>query len=260
MSINSLSCVQSIVNKSKITVTAAPPPAAIIQYVFNNNFTNLGSAGTSYNGVNNNLTFTTSNPSPSTSTNNYSILSTNGGTSNYQYFKIPAMSSIITTANGVTVTFWWSPRGNVSGDSGLACFGSGATGTQYSSLGGTPVTTLHCSTASSQMKVGLSFAPGANNSSNMNYNTWHHLALVMDIIGTTPIYSLYIDNVNIASNIAYPSGDGNNYYPTFTDFWTIGAIINSHGWGQFYGALADLSIYNSKLTASNISGINTNLY
>jgi len=256
MSINTLSSIQSIVKKSKITT---PPILPIVQYKFNSDLTNFGTAGATYNGINNNLTFTTVNPSPSTVVSNYSIQSSNGGTSNYQYFKIPAMNAIITTANGVSVSFWYSPRGNTSGDGGFACFGAGSLGTQYASLGGTPVTTLRCYTVGSQMEIGLAFAPAVNTSSRFTYNTWHHLALVMDIIGATPKYSLYIDNVNIASNIAYPSGDGNNYYPTFTDFWTIGAIIKSHGWGQFLGAIADFRIYNLKLTSANVSSIYNNL-
>ena len=259
MSINCLSTIQSITNKSVKAVAAPTTPVALIKYIFNNNLTNLGSAGTAYNGTNNNLSFSTTSPSPSTSVNNYSVVtSNNGATSNYQYFTVPAMSSIITTSNGVTVTFWFSPRGNVSGDSGLAAFGGGINGTQYSSFGGTPVATLHCVTASNQMKVNLSFSP--NISSNLAYSTWHHLALVMDITGTTPKYSLYIDNVAIANNIVYNnSADGNTYLPTFTDFWTIGAIIKGHGWGQFNGAISDFRIYNMKLTAAHVSSIYNNL-
>jgi len=255
MSINSFSSVQSILNKK--AAVSAPSTTPLIKYTFNGDLSNSGSAGSAYNGVNNNLTFTTSSPSPSTSVNNYSIYSTNGGTSSYQYFKIPAMSSIINTSKGVSVCFWFSGRGNTSGDGGMACFGAGSNGTQYASAGGTPVTTLHCVTNGTQVTVNLSFS---SKTKVVSYNTWHHLALIMDIIGATPKYSLYIDGVAIASNIAYDNSvDSYTYLPTFSDFWSIGAIINSHGWGQFLGAFADFRIYNLQLSSTQINSIYNNL-
>jgi hypothetical protein len=259
-----------------LTVTLTnpnPPLLPVVQYLFQNNLTNSGTAGSSNNALFGNVSTISGSASLSSSTplsgslsysttqtrkgRTYSIYDNTGTTCNYVISKL----SNISFSSGMTISAWFYIVSMPSTSLLLQIL----LGVNYN------YSTYNAGTFSLYTGNGTANpAPlywGGNNGAatiisdlQAVKNTWVHIAQVYSVSGSTTTLNVYVNNVIALSNFTVATSLGS--VPFIGSLTTSGLGIfgtdNNWGYNNYKGYLDDFRVYNSALTAAQISNVYNN--
>lgn len=256
MSINSLSCIQSsLINTSKVT----PPPSLssylIIWNKFNGNLNNSAPNNIGkYNGTANNLyggTQNTATISPALSNNSsvtYMNVFNGGGSPGgpITYIDYGTISGLV-LSQGFSICMFIYNTKTSGGDSYIYTLNETAANISSPNFnGGFSI----CQVSNSTYKSFTFNNYGTTNSVTINQNTWTHYCVT---INSSNVYNVYLNGVLTVSGKTNPGT-----YPISTTF--TNNLLGWYGTGgaghnSFKGNIADYRLYNTVLTADQISGI-----
>ena len=258
MSINALSSVQSIISKkiavqAPIVYTKPVQPAKLrIWYKFAGNLTNSApnysgsNNGTIVNGPGATNTQVAVSPVISANTSITNMNTFNGGgtsSGNYSFINLQTLSSL-TLSEGFTICMFIYSTKNSGGDTYiLALNNQGVSGGNYP--GGLCIS----QSANTPYNKYVFNNGGVTNAATITPNTWVHYAVT---INSSNVYNVYLNGVLTLSSITNPYS-----YPTATNFTlnSLGSYSPIGPHNTFKGNMADFRLYNSVLTAGEITAI-----
>ena len=258
MSINALSCVQSIISKkiaaqSPIVYTKPLQPAKLrIWYKFAGNVTNSApnysgsNNGTIVNGSGATNTQIAVSPAISANTSVTTMCTFNGGATSsgaYSFINLQTISSL-TLSDGFTICMFIYSTKTSGGDTYIFALNNpGISGGTYA--GGLCIS----QSATSPYNKYVFNNAGTTNAVTLTPNTWVHYAVT---INSSNLYNVYLNGVLTLSNITNPFS-----YPTATNFTlnSLGSYSPIGPHNTFKGNMADFRLYNSVLSAGEITAI-----
>ena len=256
MSINCLSTIQSIINKKSAVqapvVSIVQPAKLRIWYKFAGNLTNSApnysgsNNGTIVNGPGATNTQVAVSPVISANTSITNMNTFNGGgtsSGNYSFINLQTLSSL-TLSEGFTICMFIYSTKNSGGDTYiLALNNQGVSGGNYP--GGLCIS----QSANTPYNKYVFNNGGVTNAATITPNTWVHYAVT---INSSNVYNVYLNGVLTLSSITNPYS-----YPTATNFTlnSLGSYSPIGPHNTFKGNMADFRLYNSVLSAGEITAI-----
>jgi hypothetical protein len=254
MSINSLSCIQSLSTKCNKTI----PPLSASLIIWNKFNGNLNNSAPNYIGTNNGTyitsgggtqTQTTISPALSNNTTVTNMNIFNGGGSPgglITYIDYGTISNVV-LSKGFSICMFIYNTKTSGGDSYIYTLNQTASNISAPNFNGG---FCICQVSNSTYRSFTFNNYGLTNSVTINQNTWTHYCVT---INSSNIYNVYLNGVLTVTNQTNPGT-----YPTSTTFTN-----NLFGWygnggaghNSFQGNIADYRLYNTVLTATEILGI-----
>ena len=151
--------------------------------------------------------------------------------------------SAITTSQAVTISVWLSWAAGTGTRDSAVFLGDDTVANRYIDVGTTSTGAVYGRTRNNQ---GSGFSDGIRGS-DLNSGQWHHVAYTSDAISGESL--LYIDGVLQSAQT------GTNTFPTSFSNFEIGRLGRSSPTDAFAGSIDELRIYDTVLSANEISSL-----